>query len=298
MAASSAALRIATGLLAIFLQAGPANATDPATNPVARGEYLIAAAGCVSCHTDSENDGAAFAGGHPLETPFGIFFTPNITPDTTTGIGNWSADEFVTALREGISPTGDYYYPAFPYPSYAGMTEQDANDIYAYLQSIAPVIRANQPHELEWYIPGRWAMNIWDRLFAPWDYANAVQDPDEVWARGAYLVRHLGHCGECHTPRNLFGALNLDQELRGSPKDNDKDKDKDESSAPDIAPDRNTGIGAWSDEELLFFLELGMFPDGDFVGGAMTAVIDENTGHLTPADRQAIVVYLRSTGQR
>jgi mono/diheme cytochrome c family protein len=257
----------------------------------ARGAYLTAAAGCLSCHTDSENDGAAFAGGHKLETPFGNFYTPNITPDTTTGIGDWSQDDFIAALREGISPAGEHYYPAFPYASYAGITDQDARDIYAHLRSLSPVIKANQPHELKWYVPGRWAMRVWNWLFSPWDYPVPPQTADAALTRGAYLVRHLGHCGECHTPRNLFGALKLNHELQGNPKDSTG------RSAPNISPDKSTDIGGWSEDELLFFLEMGMFPDGDFVGSSMTAVIDENTSQLTPEDRQAIVSYLRNMKQ-
>jgi mono/diheme cytochrome c family protein len=271
----------------IYLYSSVTLASDAAES-IERGAYLTAAAGCLSCHTDTENDGTAFAGGHQLETPFGLFSTPNITPDMTTGIGSWSQAEFIAALREGISPAGEHYYPAFPYASYAGITDQDAQDIYAHLQSLSPVTQANQPHELKWYVPGRWAIRIWNSLFAPWDYPEPTPTSDAVWARGAYLVRHLGHCGECHTPRNLFGALKLRQELQGSPKDSSG------RSAPNITPDGNTGIGTWSEDELLFFLEMGMLPDGDFVGSSMTAVIDENTGTLTPADRQAIAVYLQS----
>jgi mono/diheme cytochrome c family protein len=291
----------AAGLLIALLQAGVALAADvvgTSFDAIERGAYLTTAAGCLSCHTDTENDGEAFAGGHPLETPFGVFYTPNITPDETTGIGDWSADEFVVALREGKIPAGGNYYPSFPYPSYAGISDEDSRDIFAYLQSLEPVIRANQPHELEWYIPGRWSMIIWNALFAPWQYPDIATD-DPVRQRGAYLVRHLGHCGECHTPRNMFGALDLNRELGGSSLDNaEKNKaqdaeDKPSNRAPDITPDRENGIGAWSEEELLFFLEMGMYPDGDFVGGSMTAVIDEHTSLLTAEDRQAMVVYLQ-----
>jgi mono/diheme cytochrome c family protein len=253
-----------------------------------RGAYLTAAAGCLACHTDSENEGVAYAGGHRLETPYGIFVTPNITPDPETGIGSWTEEQFVTALRQGSDPDGGHYYPAFPYPSYAGMTEQDAADIFAYLKSLEPVPRQNEAHELHWYVPGRWAMGIWKALFSPWNYADVQTEQDPEWQRGAYLVRHLGHCGECHTPRNVFGALRTAAEMAGSPKDSAG------RSAPNITPDKQSGIGGWSQDDLIFFLELGMLPDGDFAGGSMTAVIDENTGLLTDADRAAIARYLRS----
>lgn len=261
---------------------GPAAADDL----LERGAYLTAAAGCMACHTDSENDGAPYAGGHALESPYGVFYTPNITPDMETGIGQWTEAEFVTAVQQGRAPDGSHYYPAFPYPSYAGMEDEDATAIYAYLQSIEPVAQPSLEHELSWYIPGRWAMRIWSTLFSPWSYAQPAEATAE-WQRGAYLVRHMGHCGECHTARNLFGALRLDVELAGSPKDSSG------RSAPDIS-NRESGIGGWSDDDLIFFLELGMTPEGDFVGGSMTAVVDENTALLTDADRQAIVTYLRS----
>ncbi|MGI9290513.1 MAG: c-type cytochrome [Gammaproteobacteria bacterium] len=251
-----------------------------------RGAYLATAAGCVTCHTDIENDGAAWAGGHALETPYGIFYTPNITPDPETGIGNWTTDEFVTALREGTGPDGRHYYPSFPFPSYAGMTEADARDMFAYMQTLEPVSQPNRPHELSWYVPGRWSMRFWQALFSPWNYAES-QYSDPVIERGAYLVRHLGHCGECHTPRNLFGALDTARELSGSPKGSTG------GGAPDITPDPDNGIGQWDEDELLFFLELGMTPDGDFAGGSMTAVVDEHTSLLTEADRLAITLFLR-----
>jgi mono/diheme cytochrome c family protein len=279
----------ASQLLLLLLNAwlglgGIAHAEDAAQ----RGKYLATAAGCKSCHTDTENDGALYAGGHRLVTPYGDFYTPNITPDKRTGIGAWSEAEFIAALREGVSPGGEHYYPSFPYASYAGMTRQDATDIKAYLDTLEPLQQANRTNDLVWYVPGRWAMGIWQSLFAPWEYAPAAADASEEWQRGAYLVRHLGHCGECHTPRDRFGALNTARELAGNK------VEKPAESAPDITTDKNTGIGSWSAEDLEFFLELGMYPDGDFVGGGMAEVVDDNTALLTAADRRAIRVFLQS----
>ena len=235
------------------------------------GAYLTAAAGCISCHTDSDNDGAPFAGGYPLETPFGVFYTPNITPDAETGIGRWSDDEFVRAVKAGVAPDGSHYYPAFPYPSYAGMADADTLAIKAYLDSLEPVNAAKRADELSWFVPGRWAMGPWQSLFSPWQYPVAAEEH----ARGAYLVRHLGHCGECHTPRGWFGQLRIARALLGSP------KDAAGRSAPPIDGASLRAAG-WSAGDLEFFLELGMLPDGDFVGGSMTAVIDDNTAKLTP----------------
>ena len=257
------------------------------TTAIERGRYLSAAGGCLSCHTDREDDGPAYAGGHQLKTPYGTFVVPNITPDLKTGIGGWSDKEFVAAIRQGISPDGDYYYPAFPYPAYAGMTEQDVLDIKAYLDSLAPIAQDNKPHELNWYVPGRWSMGIWQALFAPWEYSPLAAESSAELKRGAYLVRHLGHCGECHTRRDLFGALENAFELAGSPEQGDI------PGAPDITPNPNSGIGNWSAVELEFFLEMGMLPDGDFTGGNMVHVIDDNTALLTAEDRRAIVKYLQ-----
>ena len=271
-------VRVMLWLLAITPHAAVPAADD---TTVSRGAYLTAAAGCVSCHTDDENDGEPFAGGHALETPFGVFYTPNITPDDDTGIGGWSDAMFIAAVKNGMAPDGSHYYPAFPYPSYAGMTDADALAIKGYLDSLAPVESAVPPDELRWFVPGRWAMGIWKSLFAPWQYPDAPAEH----ARGAYLVRHLGHCGECHTPRKLTGQLQLSRDLGGSPADSTG------RSAPpiDAASLKKNG---WSQGDLEFFFEIGMLPDGDFAGGSMTAVIDDNTGKLTTADRSAIARYL------
>lgn len=280
------AASVACLALALLGVGDNAQASAEATGDPKKGAYLTAAAGCVSCHTDADNNGIPFAGGHRLETPYGVFVAPNITPDTETGIGGWTDAAFLAAMRTGTSPAGDAYYPSFPYASYAGMQEQDVYDIKAYLDSLEPVSQANPGHELDWYVPGRWAMSIWQWLFAPWEYPNGEAGAE--WQRGAYLVRHLGHCGECHTPRNLFGALEVTREMAGSP------KDASGRSAPNLTRDKEQGIGQWNRNDIEFFLELGMKPDGDFAGGTMTPVIDDNTAKLSTEDRRAITTYLLS----
>jgi mono/diheme cytochrome c family protein len=272
----SVALRI---LFLLWVTATPCIASDT----IAQGAYLTAAGGCVSCHTDKENNGAAFAGGHALETPYGVFYTPNITPDPETGIGGWSNVEFIAAVREGIAPDGSHYYPSFPYASYAGLTDGDVLAIKAYLDSLTPVRQANRSHDLRWFVPGRLAMGLWKELYSPWSY----DPPKSGTERGAYLVRHLGHCGECHTRRGLGGGLELTAELAGSPKDASGD------GAPAIN-NRASGLAAWDLSDIEFFLELGMTPDGDFAGGDMAAVIEDNTSQLTVEDRRAIALYLKS----
>jgi mono/diheme cytochrome c family protein len=255
---------------------------------IERGEYLLHAAGCISCHTVDEDDAVPLAGGRALETPFGTFFSPNITRDRQTGIGDWTDEEFLNALWNGVSPTGKHYYPAFPYTSYTGMTKADVLAIKAYLFSREPASRVNRENELPWYMftrlaPGAWKlMNFESKRFKP------DSDKGDDWNRGAYLVRHLAHCGECHTPRNQLGQLLADHELAGNPHGPGDEK------VPDITPNRETGIGRWSVDEIEFFLQLGMLPGGDFVGSLMSEVIDDNTGELTAADRHAIAVYIKS----
>ena len=282
---ATAISRIAPLLLTGLLVAP---AAQPNEAIVERGEYLLHAAGCTSCHTADEDDAVPLAGGHALETPFGTFYSPNITPDPETGIGSWSDDDFVAALWHGVAPDGSSYFPAFPYTSYTGMTREDALAIKAYLFSLEPVRSENRQHELEWYLFTRLTAWAWQLI----NFTPARFEPDEgagdEWNRGAYLVRHLGHCGECHTPRDRLGAIVEDRELAGNPSGPNGKK------VPGITQDRDDGIGRWSATELEFFLEIGMLPDGDFTGGAMSPVIDDNTSRLTPEDRRAIVAYLET----
>ncbi len=260
-----------------------ADAPDPA-----RGKYLLAAGGCAACHTDKKNKGRPLAGGRALKTPFGVFFTPNITPDKKTGIGNWSDADFVRALRHGVAPDGSHYFPAFPYPSYTRMTERDMLDLKAYLFTLAPVVQANKPHQLKTPFGWRFLVGFWKTLyFTP---GPLVPEPrkDDVWNRGAYLVRALGHCGECHTPRDALGGPKRGMELAGT------DAGPEGGVIPNITPDEETGIGRWSAGDIASLLESGLMPDADYVGGQMGEVVDENTGRLTDADRRAIVAYLRA----
>ncbi len=256
---------------------------------VERGAYLVAAGGCTSCHTIKDGDESDYmAGGRPLQSPFGTFYTPNITPDTETGIGGWSESEFIRAFREGVAPDGAHYYPAFPYTSYTGITDDDLLAMKAYLDSIAPVNRENREHDLAWFASVRMALAGWKLLYFDPGVFEPDPDRDATWNRGAYLVRHLGHCGECHTPRNALGALDHSKELGGNPNGPDRD------AVPNITPHEVSGIGRWSASDLSDLLEIGMYPDGDFVGGSMTDVVDHNTSKLTADDRRAIITYLES----
>jgi mono/diheme cytochrome c family protein len=255
-----------------------------------RGKYLVYAGGCLTCHTEDSDDAVPLAGGRDLDSPFGTFYSPNITPDDETGIGLWSDDDFVDAFWEGVSPDGEHYFPAFPYTSYTGVSREDLLAMKAYLFSLEPVRKESKEHELAWYMSTRLAAGAWKEL--NFKAARFVPDAskDDQWNRGAYLVRHLGHCGECHTPRNKLGVLQSDRELAGSRLG--------EESVPNITQHRVDGIGRWSTSDIEYFLDIGMLPDGDFAGGSMGAVIDDNTSKLTREDRLAIAAYLKSVPPR
>jgi mono/diheme cytochrome c family protein len=284
---TEAATRLAILAAGVFQMAAVSFA-DVDAGLIEQGRYLVYAGGCISCHTVDEKDAVPLAGGHPLETPFGTFYAPNITPDDETGIGRWTDENFLDAFWKGVSPMGKHYFPAFPYTSYTGMTESDVLAIKAYLFSMEPVHNPNRKNELPWYLSTRLAAGAWKKMnFRP---ARFVEDPAQSaqWNRGAYLARHLGHCGECHTPRKKSGRILQGLEFAGQPEGPDRE------AVPDITPDREHGIGRWSEQDITMFMEFGMLPDGDFTGGDMSPVIDDNTSHLTNEDRAAIAVYLKS----
>lgn len=255
---------------------------------VGRGEYIFNAAGCGGCHTDIKAKGLFLAGGRALVTPFGSFFSPNITPDKTHGIGSWSQADFTRAIRQGISPNNTPYFPSFPYPSFTGMSDSDISDLWIYMSSRPAVARPNEPHQLPFPFNLRVLMWVWRGLF----FDEKPFSPDDTksadWNRGAYLVRALTHCGECHTPRNMLGGVDRQRELGGNP------VGADGKSVPNITPGNLAGIGAWSEEEIVDYLSIGMSPDGDFAGGAMAEVINQSTGKLTDTDRRAIAVFLKA----
>ncbi len=251
------------------------------------GEYLLRAAGCVSCHTEKVEGAAFLAGGRAIDTPFGVFYGPNITPDPETGIGLWSERDFARALRYGIRPNGGHYYPAFPYTSYTRMRDDDVAAIWAYLRTVEPVRRENRGHELAWYAGFRPGLRFWRFLhFRPGEF-QADPNATAEWNRGAYLSQAAAHCAECHSPRTRTGGLDPERLYAGGRLGGG-------DVAPNITPDRDTGIGRWRAGHLVRYLDLGMDPDGDFAGGAMGDVIGEGTSHLTDEDRRALVIYLRA----
>jgi mono/diheme cytochrome c family protein len=263
----------------------PSKAADDAA--VERGRYIFAAAGCLGCHTRAKPKGTPLAGDHRLATPLGDFYTPNITPDPEHGIGAWSLDDFKRAMRQGLAPDGTVYFPAFPYASYTGMTDADLADLWAYLKSVPPVAEPVRVHDLTF--PFNMRVLIWPWRFLYFEEGWTAVDPGkpEQWNRGAYLSNALGHCGECHTQRNLLGGLDRARPFAGN------SRGPDGKGVPNITPHPQKGIGGWSVGDITFFLSDGILPDGDFVGGSMTEVIENSTSKLTKTDLEAMAVYLR-----
>ncbi len=266
----------------------PAAQAAETLGAVERGAYLVKAAGCVSCHTDRKGKGAPLAGGHALKTPFGTYYSPNITPDAKTGIGGWSDQDFLNALWKGVAPDGDDYFPVFPYTTYTKMHRADALAIKAYLFSLKPVVKANKAHDVGAPFGWRWPMTFWKWLY--FTEARHVPPPgaDETLARGAYLVEALAHCGECHTPRNFAGALDHDMWMAGTRDGPDGE------IAPNITPASKTGIGEWSADEIVTLLREGVKPDYDDIQGVMGEAIEDGLAHLTDTDLAAIAAYVLS----
>ncbi len=252
------------------------------------GALLLGLAGCVNCHTDKKDGAAPLAGGRALETPFGTFYTPNITSDPNQGIGAWSDEDFVRALRHGRRPDGANYFPSFPYVAYTRMTDADMLSIRAAIMARPPVAQPNKPHDIGFPFNQRWTMRFWKLLHFKSGVYEAKADKSEAWNRGAYITEALAHCGECHTPRYPDGGLMRDMWLAGV-----KNGPEGET-APNLTSDPDTGLGGWEANDIAFFLRLGVKIDGDVVGSIMYEVIENGTGKLSLADNAAIVEYLQS----
>jgi mono/diheme cytochrome c family protein len=250
-----------------------------------RGEYLSKAGGCLGCHTAEEKEGAKekpvpYAGGRMLKTPFGTFHGPNITPHPEAGIGRWSEADFIRALREGRRPDGAHYFPSFPYPSFTLISDADLRDLWAYLRTLPPNARQSEPHDLGFLYRWRFTVGVWKWLFFTPGPLVADAGQSAVLSRGRYLTTALGHCGECHTPRNFMGATKKDRLLAGA-----------KDVAPNLTPTR---LKTWGDDALRSFLTTGLTADGDVPAKEMGEVIANTTSQLTPADLNAMIAYLRS----
>lgn len=266
-----------------FIPASSSAAWAPTPDNIARGAYLARAGNCIGCHT--VRGGPDYVGGRALDTPFGRFYSPNLTPDRATGIGAWSADDFWNALHNGIGRDGRLLYPSFPYPSYTRVTRADADALFAYFSSLAPRSQPNRPHELRFPYDQQAVLAGWRLLY----FRPAVQkvDPDRdvAWNRGAYLVDGLGHCAACHSTRNRFGAPanGLEGGLMATAG----------WYAPSLASGDEAGLKDWSRADIVALLGSGISPRGSATG-PMAEVVARSLQHLTPGDLGAMADYLKT----
>ncbi len=249
-----------------------------------RGRIVFYAAGCAACHAAPKAEGDAMlilSGGRHFPSPFGTFVAPNISPDPTNGIGSWSALDLYNALHFGTSPERRHYYPVFPYTTYQHMTVADVVSLRAFLATLPAATTADKPHQLPFPFTFRRGLGLWKRLFLRngWVVTGTL---NEAETQGRYLVEALGHCGECHTPRNLLGGLRTDHWLAGAANLTGKGR------IPNITPARLD----WSEPDIAAYLKSGFTPDYDSAGGAMVEVID-NLSHLGDSDLMAIAAYLK-----
>jgi mono/diheme cytochrome c family protein len=251
---------------------------------VERGEYLTRAADCMVCHT--AKDGVPFAGGRAFVLPFGTLYSTNITPDAETGIGKYTDANFLDAVHKGIGRGDTKLYPAMPYASYTYMSDADTLAIKAYLFTLEPVHAPAPPNTLAFPFSQRGLMSIWSVMFNPDKRYEPNVERSAEWNRGAYLVEAMGHCGECHTPRNLFFALNNRQKFVGAVQAGWR--------AYNITPDRSSGVGTWSDADLAHYLSTGHADGRGTASGPMGEAVDESLSRLKPSDIAAMVTYLRS----
>jgi mono/diheme cytochrome c family protein len=261
-------------------------AAEPAHSPnLANGLTAFNAGGCASCHAvPGQPDRLKLGGGLAIPSPFGTFYAPNISPDPVDGIGRWTEAEFVRAVVTGISPSGAHYFPALPYTSYQHAKVDDVRDLFAYLKTLAPVAGKVRDHDVPFPFNIRRNVGIWKLLFLDGKPFMPETARSAQWNRGAYIVNSLGHCAECHSPRNVIGGIVAAQRFAGGP------NPEGEGWVPNIT---QKGIGEWSEKDIAYFLETGATPDGDSAGGSMVRVI-KNTSQLPPEDRAAIAEYLKS----
>lgn len=276
------------GAGAFVLSLWPIGRAEPVAFPIGdatRGAYLARASGCVSCHTNAATATLALAGGAPLDTPFGTFVPPNITPHPTAGIGGWTIQDFATAVRQGISPQGDPYYPVFTYSFYAGFTDQDIADLWEAFRTLPAVADAAPTHDVGFPFSFRSGLKLWRAAFLAPPTTDALMGTTSPWNRGRLLVEGAAHCAACHTGRNIAGGLKVSARFAGNaslPGD---------SKAPSIRVADLLARG-WTVANLSYALKSGLLPNGDAFGGSMAEVVSNGTAYLTEADREAIATYL------
>ncbi len=276
-------------LLSLFATASAHAAESPDATLLQRGQYLATAGDCVACHTES--GGKPFAGGLTVPTPIGNIIATNITPSPAAGIGRYTEQQFGDALRKGIRADGKHLYPAMPYTAYAQITDDDVHALYAYfMHGVAPVDSKPAPTRLPFPFNIRLSMAAWNLLFL--DNKPFTPDPARgaEWNRGAYLVRGLAHCSTCHTPRNLLMAEQSSHELAGGAVGT--------WLAPNITSDANSGIGGWSEQDLVDYLKLGHARGKAQAAGPMAEAVEHSLQHLESADLRAIATYLKAVPAR
>jgi mono/diheme cytochrome c family protein len=254
------------------------------------GAQVFWASGCASCHAEASASGderLSLGGGTRFETQFGTFVAPNISQHPTDGIGAWSLDDLANAMMRGVSPQGTHYYPAFPYGSYVRMQPQDVADLYAFMQTLPAVEGKAAPNEVAFPFNQRRGIGLWKAMFLIAAPAVALDNPSEQIVRGQYLVESMGHCAECHTPRNALGGLDVGQWMAGAAA-----LETGGRPTPNITASAD-GIGDWSEDEIASMLESGFTPDFDSVGGSMASVV-RNMAELDASDRDAIAAYLKA----
>ena len=274
-------------LLTLAALASTASAQGPSATDIARGKYVFGATGGCGCHTVPKQ--LANAGGRRYDGPFGTVYSTNITPDRETGIGSWTDEQIITAIRLGRRPNGERLIPVHPYTTFNGMIADDLQALVAYLRTVPAVKQANQPKKISVPMFESVFLPAWLAAFAPKE-TPPTSAPTSGTARGEYLVRAVGHCGECHTPRTMTMATDNSRFLAGNP------KGPEDSEVPNITPDKTTGL-TWTEEEIADYLATGNKPDGDVAGGLMGEVIEGTLAgyrDLTKADRLAIAHYLKS----
>lgn len=262
-----------------------ASALGPHTPDPGKGRILFHAGGCASCHASpQQEDKTRLGGGLALRSPFGTFYAPNISPDATDGIGAWTEAQFVTALKEGTSPGGEHLYPAFPYPSYQVISFDDLRDLFAYLKTL-PAVQGKAPaHDLPFPFNVRRGVGIWKLLFLSREPFSPDPKGSAALSRGGYLVNGAGHCAECHSPRNAFGAIIPGLRFTGGPNPTGR------GFVPNIT---QYDLKDWSVNDIAYLLETGLTPEGDSVGSTMAEVV-RSTAQLSAEDRIAIATYVKS----
>ena len=268
-------------LLCTALVCGEGRA-EPAADDVARGKALTEAGDCAGCHTADPTK--PFAGGKRIDTPLGGIYSPNLTPDRDTGIGGWSENDFHRALRFGVAPNGSRYYPAFPYPHFTKLTRQDILAIRAYLATLSAVSNTPPPLELRWPFNYRVVMRGWNWLFFKPGILQPDQQKSAEWNRGRYLVEGAGHCGTCHTPKNIFGAERRGQAYGGGLVKG--------MFAPRLDAAERSGLKSWSVEDIAEYLQSGR-NGRSHAGEVMSEVVTNSTSRMSDADVRAIAVYLK-----